>query len=76
MLWSSIPNMRGHAKINERVKKYLYNWNLQHPQFLQYPISIDCLQVSIYSHSEPQVVPKLLLQVSFRELHNIMVILI
>ena len=31
MLWSSITKRRGHTKINERVKKYFYNWILQHP---------------------------------------------
>ena len=37
------------------------------------PISNDYLKVSIDSQYKPQVVPKLLLQVSFREPHNSMV---
>ena len=37
------------------------------------PISNDCLKVYIDGHSEPQLVPKFLLQVSVWELHNIMV---
>ena len=32
MLWSSIKTTRGHTKIYERVKKYLYNYILQHPR--------------------------------------------
>ena len=35
MLWSSIPKRGGHEKINERVKKSLYNWILQHSQVVQ-----------------------------------------
>ena len=40
---------------------------------MQYPIANDCLKVSIEGHSEPQLVPKLLMQFSIQELHNIMV---
>ena len=32
MLWSSIPNIKGHTKFNEQINKSLYNWILQHPQ--------------------------------------------
>ena len=74
MFWSSITNRKGHTKINADVKKYIYNWILQHPQIVQSPIANDCLKVSIGGHSEPHLVPKLLLQVSVRELHNKMVI--
>ena len=37
------------------------------------PIENDCLKFSIDGHYEPQLVPKLLLQVSVWELHNSMV---
>ena len=74
MLLSSIPNRKGHKKINAQVKKYLYNWILQHPQVVQSPIYIGCLKVSIDGHSEPQLFPKHLLQVSVRELCNSTVI--
>ena len=40
---------------------------------MQSPIYNDCLKVSIGGHYEPQLVPKLLLQVSVQEIHNIMV---
>ena len=40
---------------------------------MQYPIANDCLKVSIDGHSEPQLVPKLLLQLYVRYLHNIIV---
>ena len=72
MLWSSIPKKRVHTKINERVKKSFYNWILQHPQAVQYPVTNYCLKLSIDGHSEPQVAQKLLLKVSVKELHNSM----
>ena len=37
---------------------------------MQSPISNDCLKVIFDDHTEPQMVPKVLLQVSVRELHN------
>ena len=41
-----------------------------HPQVVQSPISDDCMKVKIDGRTEPQLVPKLLLHVSVRELHN------
>ena len=46
---------------------------MHHPQGVQSPILNDCLKVNIDGHTEPQLVPKLLLQVSTRELHNSLV---
>ena len=43
---------------------------MHHPQVVQSPIVNDCLMVKIDGHTEPQLVPKLLLHVSVRELHN------
>ena len=73
MFCYSIPKRRGNTEINKRVKKVLYNLILQHPQILQSPISNDCHKLSLDGHSEVQLVTKHLLQVSFQELHNIMV---
>ena len=72
MLWSSIPKRRGHKKINECVKIALYNWIIQHPQVFQHSIYNDCLKFYIDGQEEPQLVPKLLLKVLVRELHNTM----
>ena len=47
---------------------------MHHPQVVQSPIVNDCLKLNIDGHTEPQLVPKLLLQVSVRELHNNLVI--
>ena len=46
---------------------------MQHPQVVHSPSSNDSLQVYIDGHSEPQMVPKLLLKLSVQELHHIMV---
>ena len=64
---------KGHSKINEQIKRNLYTWITRHPQVVQSPISNDCLKVVLDDQTEPQLVPKLLLQVSFRELHNSLV---
>ena len=55
-------------------QKLLYNFILQHPQVVVFPIGNDCLTLSIDSQVEPQLVPKLVLRVSVRELHTSMVI--
>ena len=51
----------------------MYTWITCHPQVVQLPISNDCLKIMLDDHTEPQLVPKLLLQVSVRELHNSLV---
>ena len=43
---------------------------MHHPQVVQSPIVNDFLKVKIDGHNEPQLVPKLLLQVYVRELHS------
>ena len=64
---------KGHSKINEQIKRNLYTWITRHPQFVQSPISNDCLKVVLYDQTEPQLIPKLLLHVSLREQHNSLV---
>ena len=61
---------KGHSKINEQIKKSLYNWIIHHLQVVQSPIANYCRKVKIDGYTEPQLVPKLLLQVSVIELHN------
>ena len=43
---------------------------MHHPQAVKSPIFNGYLKVKIDGHIEPQLVPKMLLQVSVRELHN------
>ena len=48
----------------------MYACITRHPQVVQSPISNDCLKVMFDYQTETQLVSKLLLQVSVRELHN------
>ena len=64
MLCLIIPNRKLHTQKNEQVKKYFYNWILQHPQVVQSPISNYCVKMYIDGNSEPQLVPKTMPQVS------------
>ena len=66
-------NRKGHSKINKHIKRNIYTWITRHPQVVQSPISNDFLKVLLDDQTEPQLVPKLLLQVSVRELHNSLV---
>ena len=43
---------------------------MNHTQIVQSPIVNDCLKVKMDGHTEPQLVPKLLLQLSIRKIHN------
>ena len=43
---------------------------MHHPQVVQSPIVNYCLKIKNDCHTEPQLVPKWLLQVSVRELNN------
>ena len=54
-------NRKGHSKIDDHIKKSLYNYIMHHPQVVQSPIFNNCLKVKIDGHTETQLVPKLLL---------------
>ena len=60
--WALKQNRKGNSKINDPIKKSLYNWIMHHPQVMQSPIVNDCLKAKIDGHNEPQLVPKLLLR--------------
>ena len=64
---------KGHSKINEKIKLNLYTWIKRHPQVVQSQIYNDCLKFLLDDQIEPQLVPKLLLHVYVRELHNSLV---
>ena len=51
----------------------MYAWITCNPQVIQSPIYNYCLKVMFDDQTEPQLVPKLLLQVSVIEIHNILV---
>ena len=71
--WTKIIKRKGHSKMNNQTKRNLYAWITRHPQIVQSSIYNDCLKVLLDDQTEPQLFPKLLLQVSVRELHNILV---
>ena len=52
------------SKINDNIKKSLYNWIMHHPQVVQSPILNNFLKVKIDGHAKFQLVPTFLLQVS------------
>ena len=43
-LWTQ-KKRKEHSKINDQIKRKLYAWITRHPQFIQSPISNDCLKV-------------------------------
>ena len=45
----------------------------RHPQVVQSPVSDYCLKLIFDDQKKPQILPKLLLRVSVRELHNSLV---
>ena len=57
---------KGHSKINEQIKRNLYTWVTRHPQVVQSQISNDCLKAMLDDQTEPQLVTKLLPQMSGR----------
>ena len=64
---------KGHSKIYDDIKRNLYTWITRHPQVFQSLVSNDSLKYLLYDQTEPQLVPKFLLQVFVRELHNSLV---
>ena len=68
--WALKQKRKGNCKINEQINKSLYKWIMHHTQVVQSPISNYCLKVKIDGYTELQLVPKLLLHVSVREIHN------
>ena len=72
--WALKQNQKGNSQIHEQIKKPLYNWIIHHPQVVQSPIVNVFLKMKMDGYTEPQIVPKLLLHVSVRELYNNLVI--
>ena len=66
-LWTK-KKLKGHSKTNDQIKRNLYACIKNHSQVFQSPIYNDCLKVMSDDQVEPQLVPKLLLQVSTIEL--------
>ena len=65
--------LEGHSKINEQIQSNLYAWKTFNSQVVQSPISNYCLKFMFDDQTEPQLVPKLLLQVYVIEVYNSLV---
>ena len=68
--WAFKPKRKGNSKMYEQIKKSLYKWIMHHLEVVQSTIFNDFLKANIDGHTELQLVPKTLLQVSVRELHK------
>ena len=55
------------------MKLNMHAWITRHQQVVQSPFSNYCLKVMFDDQTEPQLVRKLLFQLSIRELHNSLV---
>ena len=73
MISLKITSIQGCTKINEHVKSEFYHWIIRYPQTFQSPIANDCIKITIDEQITPQLVLKLLFQVSSTYLHNSMV---
>ena len=62
--WALKQKRKVNSKIDEQIKKSLYNRIIHNPPLVQLPIVNDFLKVIIDNHTEPQLFTKLLLQVS------------
>ena len=60
--WALNTEQKVNSKINDQIKNYVYTLIIHHSQVVQSPIFNDCLKVNIDGHTEPQLVPKLLLR--------------
>ena len=63
--WPLKQKRKGNSKINDQIKKSMYNWSMHHLQVVQSPIVNDCLKMIIGGHTEPQLVLELLLKICF-----------
>ena len=55
--WEFKPKQKLNLKINDQIKKYLYNWIMNYPKVLRSPIFKYCLKVNIDGHTKPQIFP-------------------
>jgi hypothetical protein len=69
--WSTVKKRKGYSKVSPQLRKKLYEWFLNHPQVIASPIASDTLLLKDPDDPTKKIrVGKLLLQISYRELHN------
>ncbi len=70
-LFSQVVKSKGWTKVDKDLEEKVHSFITNHPHVVQSPLMNDC--VSVKDKADPTIVhkvPKLLLQVSIRELHN------
>ena len=69
MRWSSVAARRKYSKITSELKVKLHNWILRHPHVIKSPYPQDTL---LWKKQDGTVerIPKILISISIRELHN------
>jgi hypothetical protein len=68
--WSRVKPRKGFTKITPEIREKLNQWILGHPQVIQSPITNDTLLLPDRETGVVMRVPKLLIEISIRELHN------
>mgnify|MGYP000040289675 CR=1 FL=1 len=72
--WSRQSKKRkGFSKITTEKRAAVCDWVKNHPNVIHSPIANDTILVKLEGHDEKQRVGKLLLEISVRELHCLMV---
>jgi hypothetical protein len=68
--WSRVKPWKGFSKITPEIHERLHQWIVDHPQVVQSPITNNTLLLLDRESGLTIHVPKLLLEISIRELHN------
>jgi hypothetical protein len=69
--WSAVQKRKGYSKVSLQLRKKLHDWIIEHPHVISSPIADDTLLVPNPENPKTKVrVGKLLLQISYCELHN------
>jgi hypothetical protein len=68
--WSTVTPRKGFSQITPEIREKLDQWILGHPQVIQSPITNDTLLLRDRETGVVTRVPKLLLEIPIRELHN------
>jgi hypothetical protein len=68
--WSRVKQCKGFTKITLEIREKLNDWILAHPHVIQSPITNDTLLIGNRNTGVTTRVPKLLIEISIRELHN------
>jgi hypothetical protein len=68
--WSRVKPRKGFTKITPEIREKLNLWILGHPHVIQSPITNDTLLIVNQETGIMIRVPKLLIEISVRELHN------